>query len=398
MLRKIPNSISVHNLDKLYLELDNCEHQIDLSLPSEIKSWDFGITTLLIQFFSTWVRSKAAGKIILGIKEDNSDLESMVSLDVNFPAIIMSWDKGIIDGDSANIKSKVRLINEAIIKSMLSLENLPLFNKSFIPQKGFKSLLTCFDHLPAEKGLLGCFYSNKEFILSENTLADTLEETLTYILSFNSQSAKVIKPIKRDLIEIIYELMKNTHDWGRTDISNKALNPNVRGTYIKFIKKNKNLFIENYGDHLGFQSYFNGLQPSKNNELYFIEISVFDSGVGFVEKYSGKPSNTFTSSQQVDIIKECLIKNNTSDQTLAKYNKGLGLDRIMQILDKKGLFFIRTSNVFVARNMKDNHYMATKKKEEIELFDFKTYSSKDYTYHSKSVGSSITIVYPLPID
>jgi hypothetical protein len=394
-MKKLSKILSVNDFEELYSELYSSKSPFDLVLPSSLKSLDFGITTLLIQYINTWFRLKA-GNLILDVRDDLSDLEDIVKQDYIFPSVIMSWDKGIFDKNKNNIKSSIRPYNEQIIESMQSLENIPLFNKTFIRQKGLKSLLTCFDHLPPEKGYLDCFYLNQNFIPSEEYLSNSLEDTLDYVLSFNSKGKQNTKPIKNDLVSIIFELMKNTHDWARKDNKSITLRPNTRGLFIKFLKGTKESYTDNYRDHKGLKSYFDSLVPNSKNEIYFIEISVFDSGIGFVKKYTSSDEDVEID-KQVKIIKQCLVKHNTSDKSLEKENKGVGLDKIMQVLNHKGLFIIRTSNAFVFRNMKKDPHIVTKDEEDIELYDWDTSSNKSFTKFNECVGSNITIVYPIII-
>lgn len=394
-MKKIPKTLTIKDIESLYTNLYSNNESFDLMLPSSIKSFDFGITTLLIQYINTWFRLRS-GNLIIDVKEDYSDLEDIVKMDYVFPSIIMSWDKGIFDKKLNNIKQSIRPVNEQMIESMQALENIPLFNKTFIRQKGMKSLLTCFDHLPPEKGYLDCFYLNQSFIPSEEYLTNSLEDTLNYVLSFNSRGKQNTKPIKNDLVSIIFELMKNTHDWARTGNNSKSLNPNTRGLLIKFVKGSKDSYVENYKDHKGLKTYFDSFSTNDKNELYFIEISVFDSGIGFVKKFTSN-DETVDINEQVQIIKQCLVKHNTSDKSLEKENKGIGLDKIMQVLNHKGLFMIRTSNAFVFRNMKRNPYVITRNEDDIELFDWSTSSNQSFTKFNECVGSNVTIVYPIII-
>lgn len=394
-MKKLSKTLSVDDIEGLYSELYSSTNSFDLILPNAIKSLDFGITTLLIQYINTWFRLRS-GNLIIDVKDDLSDLEDIVKLDYIFPSIIMSWEKGIYDKNLNNIKSSIRPFNEQIIESMQALENIPLFNKTFIRQKGMKSLLTCFDHLPPEKGYLDCFYLNQNFIPSEEYLTNSLEDTLDYVLSFNSKGKQNTKPIKNDLVSIIFELMKNTHDWARTDNKPIAISPNTRGLLIKFLKGTKESYIDNYKNHKGLKSYFDSLSTNSKKEVYFIEISVFDSGIGFVKKYTSSDEEVEID-KQVKIIKQCLVKHNTSDKSLEKENKGIGLDKIMQVLNHKGLFMIRTSNAFVFRNMKKDPHLVTKNEEDIELYDWHTSSNQSFTKFNECIGSNITIVYPIII-
>lgn len=395
-MQRIPKTLTVEKINELYNELFRDTKSFDLVLPDSISSFDFGINTLLIQYINTWLRFRA-GNLILETKEDYSDLQDVINQDYVFPSVVMAWDNGVFDLQGNDIKHLIKPINEIIADSMQSLENFPLMNKEFKQQKGFKSLLTCFDHLPKEKGYLDCFYLNNDFIPSEEYLKNSLEDTLNYVLTFNQSARERLLPIKKDLVSIIYELMKNTHDWARTDNNSKLLNPNNRGLLIKFVKKTKENYIENYKSHKGLRSYFDSFSTNVKDELYFIEISVFDSGIGYVNRFTSNDSLPDID-EQINIIKDCLIKHNTSDKTIEKENKGIGLDKIMNVLNLKGVFILKTNNAFVFRNMKKDPYVKTQNKDEIELFDYYTFESNHFTYNHKSIGTSFTIVYPITLD
>ena len=396
---KIPKKLTIEEIESLYQKLLKEEATLDLYLPYSIASRDFGISTLLIQFVNSWVRSGKQGLLIVDPPEYNQSTQNIDIPDHFFPSIIMAWEKGVVDMDRKNLKPVLRSYNEEIIKSMQSLDTTPIFKKTLVKQKGFKSLLTCFDHLPPEKGLLHCFYIDSQFIANEETLLDTLEETFDYIISYSSKTKAEFQKVKDELAGIIYELMANTHQWGRTDTNSQFLNPNIRGVLLKFVKHKRASYLDNYVEHDGFRNYFLSFKGSgQNEELHFIELSVFDSGVGFVEKFKGNVNHDMHINEQVSTIKDCLIEHNTSDKTINREIKGKGLDRIMRILDKKGFFIIKTANAFVFRNMKDFPHIETENQNDIQLFDYKTCSNSDYTRYPKCSGSNITIVYPIIVD
>ncbi|WP_282117518.1 hypothetical protein [Cellulophaga baltica] len=95
---------------------------------------------------------------------------------------------------------------------------------------------------------------------------------------------------------------------------------------------------------------------NKSNQIYYLEILVFDSGIGFVDKF-GKDNKH----SDIDIIKKCLIKNQTSSTTNMKTKKGKGLDRILNILDGKGFLKITTDKYFLYRNLLKDEYKPIEK-------------------------------------
>jgi len=128
------------------------------------------------------------------------------------------------------------------------------------------------------------------------------------------------------------------------------------------------------------------------SELYFIEISVFDSGIGFIQKFSSDDKESLS---QIDIIKRCLMLHMTSSKSLDKDEKGVGLDRILKVLDKKGFVRIKTDNRCVYRNMISHPYKSVSNEKELDLYDWEFNSSNKYSEVISAAGSCLTIIYPL---
>ncbi len=194
--------------------------------------------------------------------------------------------------------------------------------------------------------------------------------------------------------------MKNTCEWAKNDENGGSYDPNIRGLLMKFYKKTRTKLLEEYRGNLAVCDYFNNklLKENVKGELYFLEISVFDSGAGFVQKYKSLNENTKLS--DIEIIKECLIKHNTSAKGLDKFDKGLGLDRISNILTGKGFFRIKTGNRCLYRNMISHKLLSkeTNNVNDMQLFDWKTNQNDVFTEYESASGSVITIIYPLSLN
>lgn len=385
---QIDKKVTIDELEGQYTTLDR-PGQIDLIIPDSIESSDIGIIPALIQFVSTWVRRENAGKLQLNLKDTPDSIEDFIKQPYAFPIVIMSWEKGIINAATQeDLKPLLKPYNLKMHQDMQSLNSL----------KGQKLILTCFDHLHPQKGLLNCFYNDDMTISSESTVSFLLFPKISQVLSFNKDAAsKSIGSAMEDLISIIYELIKNTDDWATTDENNQPLSPNVRGLFLNFIKKKKSSFANRYKHHDGFKDYFNTIEANNQDEVYLFEISVFDSGVGFVNRRIGsKEGNSATGKRQMEVIKECLVKNVTSAKGDSKEGKGFGLDRILQTIDNKGLLWIRTGNVSLYRNLKKDRYIPTKDLDKISLYDWKTHSPNEGNSLGHVEGSVVTIIYPIP--
>ena len=173
----------------------------------------------------------------------------------------------------------------------------------------------------------------------------------------------------------------------------------MRGTYFKLLKKRRATVIEEFKEHPGLCEYFTDEMHQENGtgEIGFVEISVFDSGVGFVEKF--KSLNTNVDLDDIDILKKCLIKHTTSAKGLDKDEKGIGLDRILNMLDTRGFLRIKTGKIDVYRNLITHKYrqVANADFKNLELFDWKTHSNRNFTETNPVSGSLITVTFPLSL-
>ena len=371
----------------LYDQLEEYNGKIvDLQIPLSIDTAEFGLVPAIIQFAATWLRKTSGGKILIPFSNLDNQLPDLMQQDYSYPIIILCWKRGIENpNDKTDLKPHIKQFNERINLRMRSLKDL----------RGNQLLLTCFDHLPIINGLLGCFYSDQSFISSEDILEFTLVPTLLHQMAFNKGVLRGDFKYNIDAIKgMIFELMKNTHEWGRTDSSNKPISPNIRGLYARFVRRPKATFVATYGDHPGFVDYFQKLPATDDEHLYFIELSIFDSGAGFIRRL---PDGRHTQAieEKLRLLKECLARNHTAAQGISSTGKGLGLDRILRILDKKGFLLIRTDELLVFRNMQTHPYIHAENAKDIALFDWMNNTKDEMTRRPYASGSAISIIYPL---
>jgi len=390
---KINKSVKLNEVEQLYIQLYQhikLDLEVDVLLPFKLGSSYVGIVPILYQFVFTWMRYEKSRKLLIDIKDPNkTDFNELYENELIFPLVSLVWNSNEIfncDGQ-INLRSYLKDFNVRYFNKMKAVE----------AQKDRKLLLTNFDHLPKERGILPCFEINGAFVANETNLSDNLIEGFHGVLAQSINAKRSLATIIQPILGIIYELMKNTFEWGSTDEINVPLDPNLRGVLIKFFNKSRKKLLEEFKYHKGLYDFFNGYSMKENSTagLYFLEIDVFDSGVGFIRKYKSlNPSEILS---DINTIKKCLIKHNTSAKGLEKEDKGIGLDRILTILDGKGFLRIKTGNANVYRNLITNPYKKIEKESvaDMELFDWKNNSNEIYTKYPDTEGTVITIIYPL---
>ncbi|HEY9048125.1 MAG TPA: hypothetical protein VIN08_19595 [Ohtaekwangia sp.] len=382
---------TLEDVDLYYIDLFRYIKQgatVHVSLPKVLKKQYFGLVPALIQLVSTWVRYEKSGKLLLSVSANPNanEIDELYENEIIYPLTALVWNRNEVYDKSGmvNLRSALRDKNREITSKMKSV-------KAF---KGYKLPLIISDHIAGAS--LPIFESSNDFKNEEEireSLKPAVNEMLNYILSLKSEHNTVLDDLKK----ITFELMKNTFEWARTDKDNVSLDPNIRGVIFKFYKNRRRTLVNDFKDHPGVVNYLNSKSLKENTlgELYFLELSVFDSGVGFIDKY--KSLHPSTKLSDVDIVKTCMIKHNTLAQGLEKEDKGIGLDRVLKTLNKKGFLRIKTATVCLYRDLIANNYLELEKGDvaKMELFDWKNESNSKYTYFPSASGSVITILYPL---
>lgn len=390
---KITQTVNFEEIDKFYLRLDEFirqEYIVNIHLPKIIKNPYIGLVPALLQFACTWIRYENSGKLILDIDKNASsdEIDKLYDNELIFPLISMVWNKNEVY-DRTGTKNMRGVLKNKNIDVYEKIKRVEIF-------KGWKLPLMNFDHLPPEKGILPVFGSSIEF-KDEDSIKKSLKPAIDNILNYGKWWPANYKNELNELIAIVYELMKNTFEWGKTDKNNVPLDPNIRGLLIKFYKNKRINLLEDFKNHKGVNDYFKNdrLKESSTGDLYFLEISVVDSGIGFVERF--KSYNTACDLSNVDIVKTCMIKHITSAKGLEKDDKGIGLDRILKTLNHKGFLRIKTGNVCLYRNLISHPYKEIEKGDytKMELFDWSKNSNTNYKKEFNAQGTVISIVFPL---
>ncbi|MFP5079200.1 hypothetical protein [Pedobacter sp. JCM 36344] len=386
----IEKNSRLEDVDLYLTQLENARKfdvGANVMLPKMLNYGHFGIVPALIQFIITWLRYEKAERLLIDIEDTSEDsLSELFKNELIFPVVVLNWNRvGVFSKNGINLKMPLRELTKLYGDRMLNGRTIP----------GNKLLLTEFDHLPDDR-LLPCFGNRYEFIETKTQLRNSIEKGIREVFYMHSELPRAFDHEKDPFVAIIYELMKNTFEWGRHDKFHVRLEPNIRGTLVKFIKKKRSTLIEEYKLHKGMKDFFSSkkLKENSNNELYFMEMSVFDGGIGFAAKYRSL-NEVGHEMDEIDIIKRCLTKHATSDHGMYKEEKGLGLDEILKILDGRGLIRIKTGHSCVYRNMISHGYKELAESKNIILYDWRNNTNDKFTEFKPIEGTVVTIVYPI---
>lgn len=384
---KVTGNISIPKIQNLYSELASSnEEVIDVYLPKKIEKLDFGLLFSYLQFLATWVRNNRSGKLHLPVNSTDETIEYLDNNEFVYPSIVLAWEKEIVNSNGENIKSALKNPSKEYFNRM-----------DFFDLRGTSVPIYCFDHDKSNRGLSRHLYKNFRELVNETTLGFNLFNAFKKVGDFNKGAfSSGVKDHYDAFIAIIHELFTNTHEHAKTNELGYNLYPNIRALQLKFHKKPINKFIEQFQDYGGLVDYFNsGFTTNNLGELYLLEISILDSGPGFARRYKKISEYNLNISEEIEIIKQCLYRHNTSAEGFRGEIKGIGLDRVLHTLDGRGFVRIKTGRADVFRDMKNNRYHHHDNASEIQLNDFQNNGTNNFTVYPAAEGTLLSIFYPL---
>lgn len=359
-----------------------------LNLPAKhIKSAGLGGESALIQCFLTWARRNPYGEVVTPVElgdteEEEHSLKHLASRAYSFAALLAANDVLAADESTSILTRTNRACSMRVDVMAEGLQKAAF---------GHRTFLACVDH--STKGKIPAFYFSDGTLRNRTEFADLAEDLL--LSRAASYTKKYISPTTRNgLGLILYELMKNTHDWGRTDVDNVPLRPSLRG--ILFTRINVllagantaaggNTLLESYIRHLG--------ENSKDDYVRFLELSIFDSGPGLAARWLNRPlTDDVELSEELAACFACLAKHKT---TSGASTRGLGLYDVMNTLNELQAYIrLRTGRLALCRNFIASPLQPEEQLNGPELFDWMTASTVP-TQMARTEGTLITIVIPL---
>ena len=341
----IGNNISYKEIEAAYKTISSTINT-DLYIPSTLTSKQMGIYSEIIQLVITWNRI-STGKLYINYDQSTVDLNQKIDVMFrrywNFVAASMGYKKGIFLSDNTDITKFVG----SIIKDRVDFLNI---HESW--KKGDSTFISSIQH--SAKPYPYSFYlsngtlkSKKEFIeLSKNILVDISKNY------HKNTSTKFIDDNKQLIGEIIFELIENTHFWSQENYNGSSYDTGIKGLLTSVHRGNEETLLKNCKDDYPFIDFIQGAfkKHDSTDNIFILEISVFDSGSGIASKYLKKDIKEFNNYNEIyNTIIDCLIKGNTSDNYSA-YERGFGLHNIMKLLSDIGFLKIRTNGLKLFRN------------------------------------------------
>lgn len=389
---RIKSDITYLDIEKAYKVLKRSSN-VDLYIPATIQGKQFGIYPEIIQLIITWSRM-SEGKLFIHYDSSTPDLYDKIDLMFNrywnFVAGCMGYKNGIFLSDGTDVSPIVANIIKERINFLRNNESWKKGANSFIP-----SVQHSANPFPSAFYFSnGSLKSKKEIIeLSKNILIDIAQNYK------NNTSTFVIEHYDKLIGEIIFELIENTHYWTQSNYSNRTFSTGIRGLLFSSHQGNKETLLNNCKDDKLLFDYLSNLIDEDSTDNVIAEISVFDSGSGLASKWLKKEVSDCSKEEIYEAVIDCLIKNNTSDNS-SSYERGFGLHNIMKLLgDRKGYLKLRTNGVKLVRDFKKkpfNGYVENSR-EDYDMDDFHKIQQKTIPNY-RTEGTMFSIFIPIQIN
>jgi len=399
---KIKQTLTFDYIEKLYEELylNIPSVQVDLEVPLKINDKGFGLLPALFQFIATWLRIRK-GKLVIPIGTELEDRRDFAFSYFGYYTLLMAWKATpIVDEKHRDIKLEFREFTKAMHEQL-----------GFMQKKDeWEVHMPCFDHFSVDRGLSQWVYPHgATFPDDEGDLDTALYRALRTIrrkfeaastVNYKSEAAdhKVVMQNYEPLLGIFYELLRNTHEWARTDaLDRTTLSPSGRGAILKQHSATVGGLCKAANEHKGLVEFFNRGDVTSDTVRHYVELTVYDSGPGYARRFAALEEIEDQSIDwEVDTIRKCLTKGHTSSTGIAREVKSLGLDRVLRLLQEAGGFLrIRTGRACVYRDLAVDPYRPNAEYNEVVLKDWMTSRKEGYQRMRAVEGAVITIVCPL---
>jgi hypothetical protein len=384
-----------------------------LQLPVTPRKWWFGGEASLVQLIITWGVRTPNATVATHIGEEEEpevQLKRLAARPFGFVATWMAQE--VVDRAKKRALKLVanRFANDQIIRMFRGNqwrsseqqgtlwgggEEGHGWETPSLAEVGRRLFFACVDHHP--KWRIPQFY----FPSGELRYRDDFVGFAKGLIGWAERAVGTITKTPKMIQQIgafLHELMKNTHLWARTDEDEVPRRRSVRGMMVDAHTWDQEQTSLVYEGSEALRRYILGSgRPTRARHRY-LEISIFDSGVGlarhWLSRKRGKPIDLKALSPQDEYQAcwECFQRWQTSS-TLT--HKGLGLHEVMTTLSQlRGFLRVRTGRLSFFRDFVTYPYGDNEKPSAEDFFDWTT-NSPSLAGLSAVEGVLYTILIPI---
>lgn len=222
-----------------------------------------------------------------------------------------------------------------------------------------------------------------------------------------SSAKALVEEHRASLADILYELFANAEEWGSRDLDGAPLARGIRGISLRSYDKEqlaRRALAEQAQGFPALERYLRKLGKDDSDQIRpFLEVCVFDNGIGLAQQFLRKPYNSgITVQDEYTAVQQCLRRHVSSSRSPAK---GIGLFLTMKLLHRvQGFLRIRTGHLSLYRDFTEDPYLLSEAEGSIQgalwqhaeyLRDFQSGESADPTAYPLVSGALFALWIPL---
>ena len=398
------------NFDEFEKALKEVRSNPSIRLPSKINHIGFwGIEVALIQLLITWQRSHDQPSIKTYI--NNSDSEETKSDQLNdFGRRIYGISALYLTGKLTTAqgveipRDEYVLYCSTVLKQMheCDIHSFRSVNRTYPQNRDqIAAQFICLHRTKYE--FLKALYDRpaRSTLISRSRFGALIESVFRKKKGFADYLHKQSK-LSIQLSNLVYELFQNTNDHACEGLDGIPFNKNIRTFSLKSHSLNEGhhkLSEMESENEEQFNSYLNHCREkfeSKDIKMQkFLEISVVDGGLGFAQRFTGKPIKELSIEEERRITEKCFRDGVSSKDSSSR---GKGLDEVWKSLcELDGFIRIRTGRLCLFQTFHDKNYSPHDKnysphdKNYSPPRTFSDWSSDKLDY---AFGTAVTVIIP----
>ena len=364
----------------------------NLQIPVKPHDWWLGGEQSLIELVITWARISSSPTLHTHIAADEKpavQLKRLAQRIFGFVALMMADE--IRDREASRTPStgELRSLRTSAYQQCREVVEM-MYQPIDKFALGSKVFLISVDH--STKAAIPWMYAPNGSVADRPAFV-TLAKDLFKRTNLRVSAGQPLLQSSHKIGAVLHELFKNTHEWALTDASNVPWRRSVRGLAAEFHTKE---FADLQGianDNPALARYFNALHPrSPGNRLAFLELTVFDSGIGLARRWLNTPSlEELPLPDEFKACMQCLTKHRTTSN---RRDRGLGLAEVMQVLSSmEGFLKIRTGRLSLYRDFVHSPLRAVP--DDVGLGDFPSCTAT-LTNLAAVYGTHFQMLIPIP--
>jgi len=326
-------------------KLNDSSANSDLIVPTALHNWMLGGRAMVIQAITTWAKRNPEGRLVTYINteaECPKQLQNLVAEDHGLVAVLQASDVVMRDGVTSIKDKALKLARDRLVAMQSGVEGAWRGNRVF---------LVCADQ--ERTAFLPAFYHQTQDPHKDLRREAEFRSLASKIL-FQTGAQKgdrnlLFEGVESNIGSILFELFTNTHHWGRRRWDSALIERSVRGILFQYIYGTSESLGRQGGISGPLHDYLDHWEITGAGRQRFVEMSVFDSGVGLAQQFlRGALEPDDSLAKEHDAVLSCLRLHSTTS-TLT--HRGIGLDLVLHTLTKaKGFIHIRTGRLSLQRD------------------------------------------------